>query len=46
MGTAPRCGDPRSAAKVYPMIKVDCLTKTYGRFTAVDDVTFTARPAG
>ncbi len=26
------------------MIKVDSLTKTYGRFTAVDDVTFTALP--
>lgn len=26
------------------MITVDSLTKTYGRFTAVDDVTFTARP--
>ena len=26
------------------MITVDSLTKTYGKFTAVDDVTFTARP--
>jgi ABC-2 type transport system ATP-binding protein len=26
------------------MITVDSLTKTYGAFTAVDDVTFTARP--
>jgi ABC-2 type transport system ATP-binding protein len=26
------------------MIKVDSLTKTYGKFTAVDDVTFTALP--
>src|ERR1044071_5281359 len=26
------------------MITVDSLTKTYGSFTAVDDVTFTARP--
>ena len=26
------------------MITVDALTKTYGKFTAVDDVTFTARP--
>ena len=26
------------------MIKVDSLTKSYGGFTAVDDVTFTARP--
>jgi ABC-2 type transport system ATP-binding protein len=26
------------------MITVDHVTKTYGRFTAVDDVTFTARP--
>jgi ABC-2 type transport system ATP-binding protein len=26
------------------MIKVESLTKQYGRFTAVDDVTFTARP--
>ena len=26
------------------MITVDLLTKTYGKFTAVDDVTFTARP--
>lgn len=26
------------------MIKVESLTKKYGRFTAVDDVTFTARP--
>jgi len=26
------------------MITVECVTKTYGRFTAVDDVTFTAEP--
>jgi ABC-2 type transport system ATP-binding protein len=26
------------------MITIDSLTKDYGRFTAVDDVTFTARP--
>ena len=26
------------------MIKIDSLTKRYGGFTAVDDVTFTARP--
>lgn len=26
------------------MITIDSLTKSYGRFTAVDDVTFTARP--
>ena len=26
------------------MIKVESLTKQYGGFTAVDDVTFTARP--
>ncbi len=26
------------------MIKIDALTKNYGSFTAVDDVTFTARP--
>ncbi|MET0767284.1 MAG: ABC transporter ATP-binding protein, partial [Aeromicrobium sp.] len=26
------------------MITVDSLTKTYGGFRAVDDITFTARP--
>src|ERR1051325_1699353 len=32
------------ATRLVPMITVDALTKTYGKFTAVDDVTFTARP--
>src|SRR3954447_7872542 len=26
------------------MIKVEALTKTYGRYTAVDDISFTAEP--
>src|ERR1051325_7824712 len=32
------------ATRLVPMITVDALTKTYGKFTAVDDVTFSARP--
>jgi ABC-2 type transport system ATP-binding protein len=36
---------PRSrAAKLLHMITVDSLTKKYGAFTALDDVSFTARP--
>jgi ABC-2 type transport system ATP-binding protein len=35
-------GGPR-AATIDAMIQIDGLTKTYGDFTAVDDVTFTAR---
>ncbi|MCW2797334.1 MAG: transporter related protein [Nocardioides sp.] len=37
------CGGPRTRDAGY-MIKVESLTKTYGAFTAVDDVTFTALP--
>jgi ABC-2 type transport system ATP-binding protein len=32
------------ATRLWPMITIDSLTKRYGRFTAVDDVTFTASP--
>src|SRR5262245_8423627 len=40
----PRCGGVPAAARLRPMITVDSLTKRYGGFTAVDDVSFTARP--
>src|SRR5680860_1579522 len=35
---------PLVAARLLPMITIESLTKRYGRFTAVDDVTFTASP--
>ena len=40
----PRCGRGLGQARLLPMIKVETLTKTYGGFTAVDDISFTARP--
>ena len=39
------CARAPPAARLRPMIKVEALTKKYGGFTAVDDVTFTASPA-
>src|SRR6476620_1392016 len=38
----PRCAHPGRRASVLDMITVASLTRTYGAFTAVDDITFTA----
>lgn len=44
VATCGRCGAPPSARIVDVMITATHLTKRYGDFTAVDDITFTARP--
>ena len=40
----PRCARGPAGSEAQPMITIESLTKRYGGFTAVDDVTFTARP--
>ena len=53
--TAPGCAGVRLSglpdapgaargARLRAMIEVESLTRTYGSFTAVDDVSFSARP--
>src|SRR3954468_13635661 len=39
-----RCAAGLGQGRVGPMIKVEGLTRTYGSFTAVDDVSFTCQP--